>query len=54
MSKPDAPGVIQASIVVVSHFGHGGPERGNMLLRLVSGGLVTELSVTGQIPLRGR
>jgi hypothetical protein len=30
MSKPDAPGVIRASIVVVSHFGHGSPERGNM------------------------
>ena len=43
--------MIRASVVVVSHFGHGGRERGNMALRLVSGGSVTELSVTGQIPL---
>jgi hypothetical protein len=54
MSKPDGPGVIRASIVIVAHFGQSGRERGNMVLRLVSVGSVTELSVTGQIPLQGR
>jgi hypothetical protein len=46
MSKPEGLGAIRASIVVVSHSGQSGRERGNMVLRLVSGGSVTELSVT--------
>jgi hypothetical protein len=46
MSKPDGPGVIRASIALVAHFGQSGRERENMVLRLVSGGSVTELSVT--------
>jgi hypothetical protein len=50
-SKPEGPGVIRANMVVVEHFGQSGRERGNMVLRLVPGGSVTELSVTGQIPL---
>jgi hypothetical protein len=41
MSKPDGPGVIRASIVVAAHFGQSGRERGNMVLRLGSGGSVT-------------
>ncbi len=35
-----------ANIIVVSHFGQGGRERVNMVLRRL-GGSVTELSVTG-------
>jgi hypothetical protein len=46
MSKPDGPGVMRASATVVEHFGQSGRERENMVLRLVSGGSVTELSVT--------
>jgi hypothetical protein len=41
MSKPDGPGVIRVNIVVVAHFGQSGRERGNMVLRLGSGGSVT-------------
>jgi hypothetical protein len=47
MSKPSGPGVILANIVVASHFGQGGREIGNMMLRLKSGGSATELSVAG-------
>jgi len=46
MSKPDESAVIRACIIVVSHSGQSGRERGIMVLRLV-GGSVTELSVTG-------
>jgi hypothetical protein len=40
MSKPDGAGVMRASIALVAHFGQSGRERGNMMLRLVSGGSV--------------
>jgi len=45
MSKPDGPGVIRASIVFVWQLGQSGRWM-NMMLRLRSGGSVTELSVT--------
>jgi len=46
MLKPEGPGVTLASIIVVSHFGQGGREIWNMVLRLGLGGSAT-LSVTG-------
>jgi hypothetical protein len=46
MSKPEGPDVILANIVVVLHFGHGGREIGNMMLRLGLGGSAI-LSVAG-------
>ena len=45
--KPDAPGVISASMVLVWHAGQGG-RRIIMMLALDQGGSVTELSVTGR------
>jgi hypothetical protein len=47
MSKPEGPGVMRASMVLVWHAGQGGRKM-IMMLRLGSGGSVTELSVTGR------
>jgi hypothetical protein len=35
MSNPEGPRVTRASIVVASHIGHKGRDRGNIALRLV-------------------
>ncbi|KRR04263.1 hypothetical protein CP49_23880 [Bradyrhizobium valentinum] len=47
MSKPKRPDVIRANLVLVWHAGQSGRMM-IMMLRLGSGGSVTELSVTGR------
>jgi hypothetical protein len=50
MSKPDGPGEIRASIVVVLQFGHGG--LGMVMVLALAGGSATGLSVAGNGQLR--
>jgi hypothetical protein len=42
MSKPDGPGVIRTSVVAAWHFGHGGLCTVTMMVRLGSGGSITD------------
>jgi hypothetical protein len=44
--------VIRASIIVISHFGHGGRERGNMVLRLAQAGALPSSQSPGRYRYR--
>ena len=52
MSKPDGPGVIRASIVVLWHFGHGGLRMVMMLALNQAGALPNSQSPETAIEMR--